>query len=57
MNIRKQTVNNVPVMPATAIKKPPTAWPVTDADKNVPWLHVVAFCNSSRVTIYAIIAP
>ena len=47
---------SVPVIPAPAIKKPPTAWPVTDAESHVPWLQVVAFCKLFLGTICPIIA-
>ena len=43
----------VPVIPAWAINNPPMAWPVTDAERYVPWLHVVAFCNRLRGTMLA----
>ncbi len=35
------------MIPIIAIKNPPVAWPVTEAESQVPWLHVVAFCKSS----------
>ena len=46
---------NVPVLPIPAIKKPPAAWPVTDAESQAPWFQVVAFCKSFFGTMDAII--
>ena len=49
--INKLIVINVPVIPTMAIRNPPVACPVTEAESHVPWLHVVAFCKSFLGTI------
>ncbi len=47
---KEQMIISVPDMPSFQIRKPPAAWPVTDAESQVPCVQVVAFCNICRGT-------
>ena len=55
--IKLTMMMSAPVLPIPAIKKPAAAWPVTEADSQMPWFQVVADCNWSRGTMAANIVP